>query len=123
MIRRPPRSTRTDPLFPYTTLFRSPTGTSAAHDDLGDRAAAAGAHAGAQRDPGGRARHRVPGGRRRRPAAARPQGPALAAALRGGERADPADHLRPRQPSFGGLDPTSTSAPGPAGARTRNRTV
>src|SRR3546814_2847065 len=24
MIRRPPRSTRTDTLFPYTTLFRSP---------------------------------------------------------------------------------------------------
>src|SRR3546814_1283394 len=24
MIRRPPRPTRTDPLFPYTTLFRSP---------------------------------------------------------------------------------------------------
>src|SRR3546814_2359963 len=24
MILRPPRSTRTDPLFPYTTLFRSP---------------------------------------------------------------------------------------------------
>src|SRR3546814_5599952 len=23
MVRRPPRSTRTDPLFPYTTLFRS----------------------------------------------------------------------------------------------------
>src|SRR3546814_1369275 len=33
MIRRPPRSTRTDTLFPYTTLFRSlriPPGTSAA---------------------------------------------------------------------------------------------
>src|SRR3546814_6204322 len=29
MIRRPPRSTRTDTLFPYTTLFRSPRG--AAH--------------------------------------------------------------------------------------------
>src|SRR3546814_1930948 len=28
MIRRPPRSTRTDTLFPYTTLFRSP-------DDVG----------------------------------------------------------------------------------------
>src|SRR3546814_10324747 len=28
MIRRPPRSTRTDTLFPYTTLFRSTTGTS-----------------------------------------------------------------------------------------------
>src|SRR3546814_15723651 len=28
MIRRPPRSTRTDTLFPYTTLFRSPVLTS-----------------------------------------------------------------------------------------------
>src|SRR3546814_14854573 len=27
MIRRPPRSTRTDTLFPYTTLFRSPSNT------------------------------------------------------------------------------------------------
>src|SRR3546814_4906569 len=27
MIRRPPRSTRTDTLFPYTTLFRSPART------------------------------------------------------------------------------------------------
>src|SRR6056297_2424279 len=27
MIRRPPRSTRTDTLFPYTTLFRSTAGT------------------------------------------------------------------------------------------------
>src|SRR3546814_2254284 len=31
MIRRPPRSTRTDTLFPYTTLFRSP-GSTARHD-------------------------------------------------------------------------------------------
>src|SRR3546814_10223169 len=29
MIRRPPRSTRTDTLFPYTTLFRSPTAAAA----------------------------------------------------------------------------------------------
>src|SRR3546814_7554198 len=29
MIRRPPRSTRTDTLFPYTTLFRSSSATSA----------------------------------------------------------------------------------------------
>src|SRR3546814_7172369 len=28
MIRRPPRSTRTDTLFPYTTLFRSPSSKS-----------------------------------------------------------------------------------------------
>src|SRR3546814_16161905 len=30
MIRLPPRSTRTDTLFPYTTLFRSPRSRSAA---------------------------------------------------------------------------------------------
>src|SRR3546814_14500351 len=30
MIRRPPRSTRTDTLFPYTTLFRSPQRAGAA---------------------------------------------------------------------------------------------
>src|SRR3546814_2750552 len=30
MIRRPPRSTRTDTLFPYTTLFRSQDGAGAA---------------------------------------------------------------------------------------------
>src|SRR3546814_5098618 len=33
MIRRPPRSTRTDTLFPYTTLFRSP-GLDQASDHL-----------------------------------------------------------------------------------------
>src|SRR3546814_1808162 len=33
MIRRPPRSTRTDTLFPYTTLFRSPCGSEPARDD------------------------------------------------------------------------------------------
>src|SRR3546814_12933903 len=31
MIRRPPRSTRTDTLFPYTTLFRSAACTMAEH--------------------------------------------------------------------------------------------
>src|SRR3546814_257352 len=30
MIRRPPRSTRTDTVFPYTTLFRSPERSKAA---------------------------------------------------------------------------------------------
>src|SRR3546814_1038696 len=39
MIRRPPRSTRTDTLFPYTTLFRSELGA------LGAFAAEAGVHA------------------------------------------------------------------------------
>src|SRR3546814_4136805 len=31
MIRRPPRSTRTDTLFPYTTLFRSPRSAGGFH--------------------------------------------------------------------------------------------
>src|SRR3546814_18272367 len=39
MIRRPPRSTRTDTLFPYTTLFRSEergdAGGAAFHHDVG----------------------------------------------------------------------------------------
>src|SRR3546814_4470410 len=35
MIRRPPRSTRTDTLFPYTTLFRSPAGARGARPGCG----------------------------------------------------------------------------------------
>src|SRR3546814_9133971 len=38
MIRRPPRSTRTDTLFPYTTLFRS---TRAAEEQIGQLTQAA----------------------------------------------------------------------------------
>src|SRR3546814_9350691 len=33
MIRRPPRSTRTDTLFPYTTLFRSPLAAVGVHEN------------------------------------------------------------------------------------------
>src|SRR3546814_14409755 len=43
MLRRPPRSTRTDTLFPYTTLFRSPV--------EGDRRAPAGQPEGHGRAP------------------------------------------------------------------------
>src|SRR3546814_2341757 len=39
MIRRPPRSTRTDTLFPYTTLFRSAAGTAL---EVGDNVGLAG---------------------------------------------------------------------------------
>src|SRR3546814_6022811 len=59
MIRRPPRSTRTDTLFPYTTLFRS--GRRVARPDRtsgtgnGGRAARSLA---ALPEPGGRGRHR-----------------------------------------------------------------
>src|SRR3546814_9459618 len=42
MIRRPPRSTRTDTLFPYTTLFRSQVGVGGLHrgDHIGKRQSA-----------------------------------------------------------------------------------
>src|SRR3546814_20853016 len=39
MIRRPPRSTRTDTLFPYTTLFRSDQVAREIAADCADRAA------------------------------------------------------------------------------------
>src|SRR3546814_12422917 len=38
MIRRPPRPTRTDTLFPYTTLFRSHRSIAAVHADAADLA-------------------------------------------------------------------------------------
>src|SRR3546814_19142408 len=38
MIRRPPRSTRTDTLFPYTTLFRSRDRGTRKHQQLHERA-------------------------------------------------------------------------------------
>src|SRR3546814_219376 len=83
MTRRPPRSTRTDTLFPYPTLFRSPDLRAAGpparrrHLVAGDRAARV-ARAGALRprgDPRSRRgdlerRHR----RRRRPGAGLPAG-------------------------------------------------
>src|SRR3546814_5441551 len=50
MIRRPPRSTRTDTLFPYTTLFRS-------HLALQQAVAADRADADADRDDGAEQRH------------------------------------------------------------------
>src|SRR3546814_9262319 len=65
MIRRPPRSTRTDTLFPYTTLFRSRTGPGDRTARTGRTAAAAGA---AARDRRRRPGHR-PGRGRGDPAA------------------------------------------------------
>src|SRR3546814_6445244 len=56
MIRRPPRSTRTDTLFPYTTLFRS---------SGADRVRARGRCRGRSGDVG---LHRLAGAGRRRPA-------------------------------------------------------
>src|SRR3546814_2000604 len=65
MIRRPPRSTRTDTLFPYTTLFRSgrfvrtplaectPIGVQFARDPPGDEQGEGGRQPGQNQDDGG----------------------------------------------------------------------
>src|SRR3546814_10214689 len=51
MLRRPPRSTRTDTLFPYTTLFRSCRArTSSAHQHVAARPAIAADGADRHRD-------------------------------------------------------------------------
>src|SRR3546814_16142441 len=66
MIRRPPRSTRTDTLFPYTSLFRSRRGgppDPAARDRRTRSPLAGGA---AESDPGVAARVRSKGARRAR---------------------------------------------------------
>src|SRR3546814_3292774 len=93
MIRRPPRSTRTDTLFPYTTLFRSlPAGgdpgiraVGRAADQVRRRDRAAGVfravHGGAEQVRGRRGRRRPA----RTGAALRPDG--AAGALRGRARA------------------------------------
>src|SRR3546814_10761367 len=47
MIRRPPRSTRTDTLFPYTTLFRSLADRLGGEEGIEDARADFGRHAGA----------------------------------------------------------------------------
>src|SRR3546814_20784845 len=65
MIRRPPRSTRTDTLFPYTTLFRSASARARPHG---------GAHRARRRDFQGAGYDE---GQRRRTDARARQGPAL----------------------------------------------
>src|SRR3546814_2166873 len=53
MLRRPPRSTRTDTLFPYTTLFRSRSGARHRTVDRGDLAMIGGRAFGLQQGPYG----------------------------------------------------------------------
>src|SRR3546814_2969704 len=63
MIRRPPRSTRTDTLFPYTTLFRSERARHPAtlcDAERGSRFRPHDQQAGAQRGAGRDARHAGP---------------------------------------------------------------
>src|SRR3546814_13606046 len=84
MIRRPPRSTRTDTLFPYTTLFRSAAVGLARGDDAesedecrGDGEACR--VAGDEADRGDQQQHET---ERQQPALPRPRGSAIAEQLR-----------------------------------------
>src|SRR3546814_6013686 len=64
MIRRPPRSTRTDTLFPYTTLFRSDKRPDAGDRQTGrgaGRSAPGSAREGARTGGNVRSRHRNAG--------------------------------------------------------------
>src|SRR3546814_8572500 len=90
MIRRPPRSTRTDTLFPYTTLFRSAPPRSRAANDRGSRTA-----------PGNRAQDHTPA---KRTAAVVKGRPAGSSALRRWLAHIPAAERGKRDPS---LKPTT----------------
>src|SRR3546814_761781 len=73
MIRRPPRSTRTDTLFPYTTLFRSDYVVDRPRRDLcaarGNGRGRARSHAGTSQQPRALGRTTLPQPDLRRPAA------------------------------------------------------
>src|SRR3546814_2600284 len=71
MIRRPPRSTRTDTLFPYTTLFRAARSRAAGAVDVSRFAVGKGAPAAGKARRGGAHRHAGQRDRRRRRAALR----------------------------------------------------
>src|SRR3546814_20631700 len=89
MIRRPPRSTRTDTLFPYTTLFRSDRRDRRRHPHSPAGAAAAGAARGTLRALPAAAGLPAGGGHRRRRPALRPAAVARAVGprdLRTGQR-------------------------------------
>src|SRR3546814_6659658 len=98
MIRRPPRSTRTDTLFPYTTLFRSGRRAPAGRGGRGGlrrlRRRRQGAGDGAGGIGGGRLRAaRRPGGQRRHR-----EGRRLSRVQRGGLRRRPARQSQGRVP-------------------------
>src|SRR3546814_6193626 len=95
MIRRPPRSTRTDTLFPYTTLFRSPARHQSRRRRDPDRAGLP--------DAGPAAQRRSP-----LPDAAEGRRRALGAGPPGGQRRPPDLPLyRPR--GLGGGEPAAVS--------------
>src|SRR3546814_12865950 len=102
MMRRPPRSTRTDTLFPYTTLFRAGSGHSLITSRRHRRHGAVTGPAGTTRPP------------RAGPA---PTGPAQAAADLGRSLGlalggDPDDAIRRAGPAAHGGPPLAPSHPG-----------
>src|SRR3546814_4005185 len=87
MLRRPPRSTRTDTLFPYTTLFRS---------SCENRARAAATGIGSDLVEADRAAGRAGAGRGFKGVVAGLHRAATIAITEGGRQADEQDHCRNR---------------------------
>src|SRR3546814_17203700 len=116
MIRRPPRSTRTDTLFPYTTLFRSPAGGERRREEV-----AGARHAGDHRALEGPRPHAGAGlGGRSRRLRARSRGGALqglpgtpAQAERLRTRPPPAAHPDPLPDPVGGAGRPPPALPPP----------
>src|SRR3546814_16977739 len=124
MIRRPPRSTRTDTLFPYTTLFRSRQGRPARrhHALAGPGPAARDGEAPAgRRDAGGAHRRRHPRQLLRR--AERPaDGLGLAGLLVGGAQRDRALAPPEDQRTAPAQQPAPRLSPVDSGRRSPPRT-
>src|SRR3546814_20178097 len=94
MIRRPPRSTRTDTLFPYTTLFRSRKDGSLYRSHLQARPS-----------------------RRRRPVAQEPDACVGLQVQAGTETRPPRRDQPPSRPAVRLRPPAASEAPGPAPLR------
>src|SRR6056297_3004297 len=128
MIRRPPRSTRTDTLFPYTTLFRSRRGARRSHGLTGARTRGPGVRLGVhgrrrdRRPPPHRPVRSGPGGshdahaRRHRPHR-------LACGRLGDDRLECGGPGRTRRrPGVAAMTASTSATPGfRPGARRRNR--
>src|SRR3546814_15384916 len=115
MIRRPPRSTRTDTLFPYTTLVRSPRNRSlseamAAAKPCRGRGALSGPHGPGKHTNTAVALGLVPGAQWRQRVATIHDACILADRTRGGEGNGSRQRVPGRPHSRGGREPTPTWA-------------
>src|SRR6056297_1154569 len=121
MIRRPPRSTRTDTLFPYTTLFRSRDAPGGDGPSGGGRRRLRPGRRGALRQPRLRPRLGLPAGQGRRTAALPRGAGAVPRGLRAVGRVGPPRGVLPDAGEPLSLDRRGAPSQRSAAARTRRR--